>query len=148
MSAVMAFCPTPGCGQPFEKTSRRQHHCPGDQAAVDRRDSERRNSHRRRLVYDDARWPTTRHVVLVRDDFTCVDCGLVDPTGTELVPDHDPRSIVEILDDACVVGLSLEAAIAEALHHDACKTRCLSCSGRKGGARGSRVAALTGGRSS
>lgn len=145
MSAVMAIRATSGWGPLFEKTSLRQHHRPGDQAAIIRRDDERRNSHRRRLVYDDARWPTTRHVVLVRDDFTCVDCGLVDPSGTELVPDHDPRSIVEILNDAYAVGLSLEAAIAEALHHDTCKTRCLSCSGRNEATEDLRAAALTGG---
>lgn len=72
-------------------------------------------------VYSSAAHKHQRRRVLKRDGFTCVDCGFVDESGRELVADHiDGIDEVREFDD-------VELA-----------TRCLTCSGRKDGARANR----------
>jgi hypothetical protein len=66
--------------------------------------------------------------VLERDDYTCQaeGCGFRDPTGRRLVCAHnDP--VLEVIDQ----GRNPFAT-------EECKTKCLRCSGREDGARGSR----------
>lgn len=74
----------------------------------------------RQRIYKSRRWRVTRRIVLDRDGFMCVDCGATE-LERPLVVDHI-RGVLECDDP---------------FDPDECQTRCLTCSGRKDGARGS-----------
>lgn len=118
---MAAICPEPGCGR-LTPGGRCGPHAAEQRAS----DNARRNSHPRRAVYDDSRWPVTRRRVLARDDYTCQVCGFRDPTGRRLVCAHT-TPVLELID-----------ADRNPFDEDECETQCLRCSGRLDGVRGSR----------
>jgi 5-methylcytosine-specific restriction endonuclease McrA len=118
---ALRICAARGCGQKTRET-----YCATHTAT----ENKRRNTHTRRQVYDNSLWRRTRKIVLARDEFTCTNCGFYSPTGRHLVADHD----TPVLD---IIGLGRNP-----FDPDECSTLCLTCSGRKDGARGTSYAAV------
>lgn len=115
MSAVASICPEPGCG-----TLTLGGPCGPHKRARSKRENARRNSHPRRRIYDDSRWPETSMAVRMRDGFTCQRCGF---HGLRVLAAHK-TPVLELL-----------AQGADPFDADGCETLCFPCSGREDGKR-------------
>jgi 5-methylcytosine-specific restriction endonuclease McrA len=113
---IVKLCTHPRCGR--YRTEGR--HCAEHAKVWRAKDSARRNTHPRKRIYSDPRWPKVRRAVLHRDDHTCQHCGHYDPTGRGLVCDHIHGALTPGVDP---------------FNAELCQTLCRRCSGRKDGAR-------------
>jgi 5-methylcytosine-specific restriction endonuclease McrA len=96
--------------------------CGPHETQAKRKENRRRNSHPRRRIYDDPRWPETSMAVRIRDHFTCQRCGY---HGFRVLAAHK-TPVLELLQ----LG-------RDPFDPEECECLCLVCSGREDGARGS-----------
>jgi 5-methylcytosine-specific restriction endonuclease McrA len=115
--SLRSICSERGCGQLYEKTSRRVHRCDEHQREFEQRDNTRRNRQRWRQGRTTARWRAVRAAVLARDG-RCLECGTTDDLTVHLDP-----------------ALEGDHAAADV---DDCVTLCRRCHGRVDAPRASK----------
>jgi 5-methylcytosine-specific restriction endonuclease McrA len=115
--SLRSICSVRGCGELYEKTSRRVHRCAEHQREFEQRDNARRNRQRWRQRRTTARWRAMRAAVLERDG-RCLDCGATDDLTVHLDPALEGDHTAAGVDD--------------------CVTLCRTCHGRVDAPRASK----------